>query len=177
MKTRLSIFTKIVSLLILVIAVFVVFNIFSFSSRLKEKVEITVYLKNSADTVTLQKDVTAIREIKKVRFISRDEALRVFKRDMGKDEDIFSVLQTNPLPDSFRIRIKSKFATIDEFEKVCAKLKDLPGVSEVRYEKEFLSRLLRLLRIAELVGLIGGGIVAGFAFLVLLTIRELTGAR
>ena len=177
MKTGLSTFTKVISLLILVITVFVVFNIFSFSFRLKEKAEITIYLKNSADTVTLQNEIAAIREIKKVKFISKYEALKAFKREMGKDEDIFSVLQTNPLPDSFRVQIKHNFGTIDEFEKVCVKLKGLLGVDEVMYEKEFLIRLLRLLKIAELAGLIGGGIIAGFTILVLFTIKKLTRVR
>lgn len=175
MKTKLSIFTSLFSLLILVATIFIIFNIFSFSDRLKEKTEILVYLKNSADTVTLQKDIAALREVKKVRFISKDEALKAFKKDMGKDEDIFSVLQTNPLPDSFRVRIKASHVTINEFEKICSKLRDFAGVAEVRYEKEFLTRLSRILKIMELTGSIGGGIIAGYSLLVFITLKRLTG--
>jgi cell division transport system permease protein len=177
MKTGLSTITKILSLLILAAAVFAVFSVFSFSSQLKEKTEITVYLKNFADSAALQEEIAGIKEIKKVSFISKEEALKAFKRDMGKDEDIFSILQSNPLPDSFRIRINSKFATIDEFDRICAKLRDLPGVSEARYEKEFLTRLLRILGIVEIAGLTIGGIVAGFALLVFFTIKKLTGVK
>ena len=172
MKTKLSTFTGIVSLLVLGITVFAVFNIFSFSSRLKEKVEIVVYLKNSADTVTLQKDITAIKEIKKVKFVSKEESLSVFKKEMEKDADIFSILKLNPLPDSFRIRIKPSFVTMDKFEKVSEELKGLPGIDEVRYEKEFLRRFSRLINIAELIGVIGCGVIAGYVILVLFTIRR-----
>jgi len=173
MKTRLSIFTSIISLLILVATIFVVFNIFSFSSRLKERVEIAVYLKSSADTVAIKNEIAAIREVKRVRFISKEEALKAFKRGMGKDEDIFSVLQTNPLPDSFRVRIKPELCTIGGFEKVCAEIKSLSGVDDVSYEKEFLNKLLRVLKIMELAVLTGVVIIAGFTILVLFTIRRL----
>lgn len=172
MNSRLRTATAIVSLLVLAITGFAVFNLFSFSSRLKEKVEIIAYLRDSADTIALQNEIVRIGEVKKVKFISKEEALGAFKKDMGKDAEIFSVLKTNPLPNSLRIRIKAAFVTAGEFKKISEKLKDLPGIDEVRYENEFLTRLLQILKIAELVGLIGGGIITGYSILVLSATRQ-----
>lgn len=177
MRSRLSIFTTIISLLILATIGFVIFNIFSFSSRLKEKVEIVVYLKDSADTIAIKKEIAEMKEVKRVSFISRRETLNAFKKKLGKDQDIFSVLQINPLPDSFLVILKSQFVTLDSVQKMCAKLEELKGVEEVRCEEELLNRLPRLLKILEIGGLIGSGIITVYVILVLFIIGRLEGRR
>jgi|GEM_PF-2471366 len=171
--TRLS--TAVITITIIVIAAtsYGVYRFFAFSSLLKEKIEIVVYLEPAADASRIKTDISRNREVKEIIFVSKDDALRMFRREMGGDSGIFEVMPVNPLPDSFIVRLKAKYAIPDGFEKICSRIKLLEGVSEVRYEKKILERAFPLLQLGERIVLICGIVMLGYTSLVILTILKL----
>lgn len=80
---------------------------------LKEKIDISVYFKNetSEDNVLkIKRSLESLNEVKIIEYISRDEALKVFKERHKDDTTIseaINVLETNPLSASLNIKAKN----------------------------------------------------------------------
>src|SRR5690349_21460939 len=82
------------------------------SDYVKEHVQLNVFLN---DEVTDQ-EISAFQSlleknpsIKSVRFISKQEALDSLKKDLG--EDATSMLEINPLPSSFELKLNASHTT------------------------------------------------------------------
>lgn len=78
---------------------------------LNEKIDISVYLKdtvNDQQREELIKDIKAIDNVKSVEFISKDQALEDYKRDNQDNLDLLLSISSidNPLPASLRIKPK-----------------------------------------------------------------------
>jgi cell division transport system permease protein len=74
--------------------------------------------------------------VKQMTYVSKDEAAEIFEREFG--ENIFDVLDINPLPASFRISLKDGFKTSTNALEISGKLEEIDGVESVRYRKELL---------------------------------------
>jgi len=79
---------------------------------LKEKIDISVYFKNETaedDILKIKRSLESLAEVKIIEYISRDEALLIFK-ERHKDDTTISeaidVLETNPLSASLNIKAK-----------------------------------------------------------------------
>ena len=79
---------------------------------LKEKIDISVYFKNetSEDNVLkIKRSLESLNEVKIIEYISRDEALKVFKerhKDDATISEAINILETNPLSASLNIKAK-----------------------------------------------------------------------
>ncbi len=101
-------------------------------------------------------------EIQKVHYISPEKAAVKFKKEFG--EDIFDMLDYNPLPPSFTISLKPIYRNLTSVEGIASILSKKPGVDEVKYRKKFLILLEKYQRIILIT------VVSVFAFLALLSI-------
>ncbi len=101
-------------------------------------------------------------EIQKVHYISPDSAAVKFKKEFG--EDIFDILDYNPLPPSFTISLKPIYRNLISVEGIASILSKKPVVDEVKYRKKFLILLEKYQRIILIT------VVSVFAFLALLSI-------
>ncbi len=79
---------------------------------LKEKIDISVYFKNTAtedNILKIKRSIESLSEIKSVEYISRDQALAIFKERHKDDTTIseaINVLEENPLSASLNIKAK-----------------------------------------------------------------------
>jgi len=79
---------------------------------LKEKIDISVYFKNTAtedNILKIKRSIESLSEIKSVEYISRDQALAIFKERHSEDATIseaINVLEENPLSASINIKAK-----------------------------------------------------------------------
>jgi cell division transport system permease protein len=117
--------------------------VYSTNALLREvesKVEITVYLKDTAaeqDITAMQSEISSWAEVKTATFVSKDEALARLKEDFKDNPEIFQQLRNNPLPASFEIALKDP-KTVDA---VAARFNGRDSVDEVRYGKEIAKKL------------------------------------
>jgi cell division transport system permease protein len=93
-------------------------------------------------------------------YVAKAEALRRFKRMFGDLASAIDALEANPLPASYEVRLQSGAAAPYAIEAVVATLRRTQGVSDVRYDRQWLDRLLSALTILRRVGLILGGVLA-----------------
>lgn len=139
----------------------------------RDKVEMEVFLEeplSDSTIVSMKKTFEAIPGIAKSHFISKEDAARIFKKEFG--EDIFSVLEFNPLPPSFKLQLQDGYKNADSANSIYAKLKNIQGTDDVVYRKALLEILDKRVRIFFGVSVATGVILLIAAiFLVSNTIR------
>lgn len=129
----------------------VFFNVQTAVSSLSDRINISVYLK---DGVTAhEKDFLFSRlkaepGVKKATYLSKAEALALFKKELRGQEALIQGLGENPLPDSYELTIDHRFAEPDKLEALAKKISGMPGVENASYGKqgaEVLTGLYKML--------------------------------
>jgi cell division transport system permease protein len=110
---------------------------------LKSSIKINVFLKESFNKSDEEK---LLAELQKkfysdtVEFISKDKAAEQFIKETG--EDFKKILEYNPLPASFVVRVKETYANSDSLNFIIRDLSNLEMVDEVVFKEGFIYRLL-----------------------------------
>ena len=159
-----AIVTVLVSMFVLGLGLIIFFNFQHAISDLRNKLEVEVFIKNTAspDEINgLGDEIRAMPEVRDVNFVSKDEALDRLRNSLKGHEDVLDALSGNPLPPSYEITLKDP----ERIEEVASRFFDnpivdnSPGTHEgVKYGGETSDRVLRVTTIF----LIGG---AGFVML------------
>ncbi len=119
------------------------------------KIEISVFLSDGATAVQSKALIARLehdRRVAGVTYIPKAEGLHEMRERLRNQIDM-SLLTSNPLPDALRVRV----ASAGEVAGVAASIAKMPGVAKVEYAQDAVEKLLRL---SEVLGRIGLGIVA-----------------
>ncbi|MCX6149818.1 MAG: permease-like cell division protein FtsX [Ignavibacteriales bacterium] len=146
------------SLSITCIAVFLVslsFILLSFSGvieeKIKERITLNVFLNDSLSNEKIsgiQVYLNEIKIIKSLEFISKEEAEKTFIDQTGND--FKNLLDYNPLPSSFEIKLRSEFVNEESINKLEKSIKKFSGVSDVVIQSSLIKKLLDSLRAIKL---------------------------
>jgi len=104
-----AIVTVLVSMLVLGMGMIMYFNFEHAISDLRNKLEVEVFIKNTAspDQINgLGDEIRAMSEVKEVNFVSKEEALNRLRESLKGHEDVLDALSGNPLPPSYEITLK-----------------------------------------------------------------------
>lgn len=137
-----AVFTICVSLLLLSFFTILFLNANSIVESLREKVEMEAFLNEqlSNDQITEVKGLIEMLDgVREVHYISKEEAARIFKEQFG--EDIYKVLNFNPLPASLKIFLKDGYKTAKRAEIIYEQVKSIKGVDDIIYRKQLLEML------------------------------------
>ncbi len=137
-----AIFTICVSLLLLSFFAILFLNANSVVTSLREKVEMEAFLNEqlSSDKITEVKGMVEMLEgIREVHYVSKEEAAKIFHEEFG--EDIYKVLNFNPLPASLKIFLKDGYKTAKQAAVISQQVKSIKGVDDVIYRKQLLEML------------------------------------
>ncbi len=74
-------------------------------------------------------------------YVSKVDALARFKRDYVELEALAAALQSNPFPASVEVQVRPEKQGGAEVEVLVAALAKLPGVADVRYDREWIRRV------------------------------------
>jgi len=133
--------------------------------NIRSQFDITVFVERSASVDELEnfvKQLGEIKEIENIVYISVDSAAAQFRNEFG--EDIFSILDYNPLPPSFTINLKPIARNLASVDEVASRIKRMAIVDEVRYRQNFLRLLEKYQRLILI------SVVAAFVILTLVSI-------
>ncbi|MGB2869871.1 MAG: permease-like cell division protein FtsX [Bacteroidota bacterium] len=137
-----AVVTIAVSLLLLSFFSILLINANTVVNSLRDRVEMEAFIGDhlSQDDITnLKIQIELLEGVQQARLITKEEAAAIFKEEFG--EDIYKVLNFNPLPASFKIFLKDGYKTSVSAERVFAQLKSLKGVDDVIYRKQLLEML------------------------------------
>jgi len=118
-------------------------NISYLIAEIRSRVELEAFLDKSLDTESSQrmaKAILAIEGVDSVYFISKAQAAKALKAAMG-EEDIFDLVESNPLPASFKIKLNEDYRTTGNVADVAKQVELIDGIDEVNYQKELLRAL------------------------------------
>lgn len=150
-----------------------------YSSTLKSNIKINVFLKEETDESDHKKiinDLKKIEYIKNVEYISKDDAAEQFINETG--EDFRKILDYNPLPASFVVRVSENFVNSDSLDFIIKDLAALNDVDEVVFREGFIYSLLGYINTAKIYLFIITAIVCFIAiYLVYATIRLIINSR
>jgi cell division transport system permease protein len=106
------------------------------------------------------------------RFISKDAALREFKRILGPQASLLDGLQTNPLPASFEVGFRRGATKSQDLYVVQEEIERMAGVAEVQFSEEWLGRFESFIHMARVFGLVVVGLLCvGVLFIISNTIK------
>ena len=114
-----------------------------YSSSLKSSIKINVFIKES---FTQNEQEIMMGELlnkiysDSVEFISKDIAAEQFIKETG--EDFRKILDYNPLPASFVVKISETYANSDSLNFIIKDLSSLESVDEVVFKEGFIYKLL-----------------------------------
>jgi cell division transport system permease protein len=142
-----------VALALFVVGLFALaaFNLDVALSDVEARVEVVAYLRDNARNVeieTARAQLSALTEVQEVRFVSKEEALEVARRDIFGVGEVFSELTVNPLPASLEIRLRPGYRTPDVVAHVSTVAGAFTFVEDVTYGRDWVDRLFALRRIA-----------------------------
>jgi cell division transport system permease protein len=113
--------------------------------HLQETAEASVYLADDvtdAQRATVDAALAASPEVREHRFVSRDEALRRFAAAFPDLAQAATDIGDHSLPASFDVRLQPGTGRdAPALETFAARLRQVPGVSDVRYDQRWLDRL------------------------------------
>jgi cell division transport system permease protein len=122
------------------------------------KVEMVVFARDESPESldAIEAGLAAITGVREVRFVSREEALVRFRRDLGDKPELLDAMSSNPLPSSFEVAIYDDYKSTDRLMRIAAAAQTVPGIEGVRYGEEWVGRLQRLIVIAVLIDIFLG---------------------
>ena len=85
-------------------------------------------------------------------FVSKDQALVRFKQTFG---DLASAIDTagdNPLPASYEVRLRAGGGVEAGVEELAVHVRQMAGVSDVRYDRQWLDRVLAAIGVIRAIG-------------------------
>ncbi|MDI6765928.1 MAG: permease-like cell division protein FtsX [Bacteroidota bacterium] len=168
-----SIFTITISLLLVGLFYIVTIHTSRLVESMREKVELEAFLAEPLSRQrinNIENQILSFEGVESVKFISKEEAARIFQNEFG--ENIYKVLDFNPLPASFKIFLKEGYRTPKNAGAIHKQIMEINGVDNIAYRKELLDFLDRRVKMLSTVGLAVGIFLAISAiFLVSNTIR------
>ncbi len=142
-----------ISMAMLIVGFFllVFINMQSAVNSLADRLEMSVYLKDGLtehEKDFLLSRIKAEPGVRNVVYLSKDEALARFKRELKGQEALIQGLDENPLPASYELTIDQRKATAEKLEALAKKISVNPGVEDVSYGRQgaaLLSALYNLI--------------------------------
>jgi cell division transport system permease protein len=137
----------------------------------RERVRLVAYLKEeptAADLDDFLRQIESVAGVQRVRYVSKDEALRSLKQILGTQADVTERLPHNPLPASVEVTPEAAAATPEGTRALAQRLTALPGVDEVQGGVQLVEGLAHFQRLFQFVGL-GVGVILALAAILTVT--------
>ena len=116
------------------------FNAKKISNDFKEKIPITIYLKDIAkeiEIVQLQKKLNLKDYTKTVKYISKEKGAEILIEEI--EENFLEFLGTNPILNSIDIYLKSDYVKSVVLDEITKQYSSISFVDEVRYDAPLVS--------------------------------------
>lgn len=166
-----------ISLFILGACLLIAENLERAVERWQGKSRATVYFDSEATPDQLHGVDTFLAQhsdLRSRRFITREQALARFKSMFTNLNDVVDQLDENPFPASFEIDVAPQAMQSRTFADEIGALRKLPGVDDVQFDWQWLTRLRHLVDIVNIAGLVAGGILAIAAAFTIANVIRLT---
>tara|TARA_B110000914_G_C15375250_1_gene405089 strand:- start:29 stop:892 length:864 start_codon:yes stop_codon:yes gene_type:complete len=118
----------------------IAFNASKISNDFKEKIPITIYLKNDAKKIEIEQLIKKLNlkdYTNSLNYISKEKGAEILINEIG--EDFIEFYGTNPLLNSIDVFLKSEFVTTLVFDEISSELNNTDFVDEIIYDAPLVS--------------------------------------
>jgi cell division transport system permease protein len=134
-------------------------NLERLSAEWGRSAEMSVYLTDEATTAeqaAIEAALVSGPIVVGREYVSKADAVARFKRTFGDLSSAIDGLGANPLPASYEVRLQAGPAARAGLDELGARLRLMAGVADVRYDRQWLDRLLGAIAIVRGIGLVLG---------------------
>lgn len=131
------------SVILITISVFIIRASNHFENQLKSNIVINVFIKGNITDDRIEQIKTELSQLKYLsssEFITKEKAADIFIKETG--EDFRKILDYNPLPASFNLKLKNEFANRDSITKIIKNLSDYKWSDDVIFRQDFYQKIL-----------------------------------
>ncbi|MCK5033927.1 MAG: ABC transporter permease [Calditrichia bacterium] len=178
-KARLATLLSISSIMLTIIlmALFIIFslNLNTWINSFREKIEMEVFLKITVSEEQIDELTEKLEQIPGIlntQFINKEEAAKRFKEEFG--QDIFDVLNFNPLPLSFIITLEDRARNLNSIQKISGMIENITEVDEIVYQKFLLETIDKYINFIAIGVLFVGLIITVIAVVLIYNTIRLT---
>lgn len=162
-----------ITLLVVAASLIITYNVDNFAESIRKDVTVVVFLDSDVkdtEIKDIEKKIKETNNIETIEFISKKQSAENTK----KENEIFATIvdgwteETNPLLDSFKIKVKN----VDEIKTTVEKIKSIKKVNLVNYGEDIVDQLITVFKVVEKISI--GTVVALIivtAFLIANTIK------
>jgi cell division transport system permease protein len=130
-------------------------NLRRLSEEWGRSAEMSVYLDDDAtpaDRAALERLLAPGEIVAGVQYVSKDQALDRFRTTFADLAGAVDTVDGNPLPASYEVRLQAAPGTQEAIAGLATRLEQASGVSDVRYDRQWLDRLLSAVTVVRAVG-------------------------
>jgi len=167
------------SVILVAISVFIIRFSNHFEDKLKSNIIISVFIKDNfaeSDLEKIKSELTELSYLESSEYIDKEKAAEIFIKETG--EDFRKILDYNPLPASFNLKLKSQYANRDSIKKVISNLSGFNWADEVIFRQDFYQKILSYIDRAKIyVFVLTGLIFLVSLYLVYSTVRLILNSK
>jgi cell division transport system permease protein len=150
-------------------------NVQSVLDEWLQAAEMSIYLHDTAsdaDRIALEQFLQSHPAVAAVEYVSRARALERFRADFPELSDVTTGVGENPFPSALEVRLRTEDGGDAAADTLSREVSGKAGVSDIRYDRRWLARLVGIVTTARLIVALAAGIlVLGAAFTVAAVVR------
>ena len=138
-------------------------NLKKLAGTLQQDIEVVVYVESQASDKVVEEvrqRLESEQAVETLSFVSKNQALKEFYQHFPDESRMLEGMNENPLPASFVVQITPRFQVSDSIEIFAERVKQFPGVDQVRYSQDWIDTLALLVSYFEFGAVIIGAILA-----------------
>ena len=108
--------------------------------------ELSVYLADEiggTDRAAIERDLNGDASVASVEFVTKAAAMKRFQDTFPDLAQTLGAMEENPLPASLDVRLRSSAAAQTAVQNLVERMRGTAGVTDVRYDQDWLDRLSR----------------------------------
>lgn len=112
----------------------------------RESVEVRAYVignLSAQDSASLVQFIGAKPYVREVTYVNKEMAKKIYVGDGNDEEEMNTILDENPLPNSVNFKMKNEYVHIDTLTAIERELEQNPLISDVDYPKALVTDLNR----------------------------------
>ncbi len=153
----LSILTSVVALFVLGGVLLATSNLRRLADEWSRAAEMSIYLADEvapAEWQAVEQQLAPGEVVASYTFVSKEQALERFRQTFADLASTVETLDGNPLPASFDVRLQPMASGSAAVEALATRVRGLAGVADVRYDRQWLDRLLTGIQALQTLGLV-----------------------
>lgn len=131
------------SVILITVSVFIIRFSNHFEDQLKSNIIISVFIKDNStndEIEQIKSELSQLKYLSSSEFIDKDKAAEIFIKETG--EDFRKILDYNPLPASFNLKLKNEYANRQSINTIIKTLSNYKWSDEVIFRQDFYQKIL-----------------------------------